>query len=142
MSFYLVANDMTNSAADAGDEESLPSLQRPPSDKTTTNTDSRPSSLSIKPNDSVSIFQCLKWNWPAIVYLSIFSIIGVTTRSFIGRLFGGDCDSIGDPIDDWLYPLSHQICITASGRTEQHGGALFIDLPENMLGSFIMVNLC
>ncbi|KAL7543344.1 hypothetical protein ACHAXR_012661 [Thalassiosira sp. AJA248-18] len=58
----------------------------------------------------------------------------------MGRFFGGDCESNfeGDPINDWLWPVSHRICITASGRTEQYGGALFLDLPANMFGSFIM----
>lgn len=76
-------------------------------------------------------------NWKSIVYLSMFSVIGVTCRSFLGRLFGGDCDP-DHAVKDWLYPLSKHICVTTNGRTEQYGGALFIDLPANMLGSFII----
>mmetsp|Transcript_24123 Transcript_24123/g.37826 ORF Transcript_24123/g.37826 Transcript_24123/m.37826 type:complete len:412 (-) Transcript_24123:42-1277(-) len=85
-------------------------------------------------NDKASIF-CS--DWIHIIYLSIFSVIGVTFRSFIGRLFGGDCDP-QSAVKDWLYPLSHRICVTTNGRTEQYGGALFIDLPDNMFGSFII----
>ena len=85
-----------------------------------------------------SMFQYSDWDWSDILYLSIFSAVGVTVRTFMGRIFGGDCDSPGTPIDDWLYPLSHKICITATGRTEQHGGALFTDLPANMFGSLVM----
>jgi len=83
---------------------------------------------------------CTGWNWLHIFYLSFFSTIGVTVRAFMGRFFGGDCEAYtqGQPIDDWLWPLSHKICITATGKTEQYGGALFSDLPANMFGSFIM----
>ena len=76
-------------------------------------------------------------NWIHILYISIFSVIGVTSRAFIGRLFGGDCDP-NHAVKDWLYPLSHRICVTTNGQTEQYGGALFIDLPDNMIGSFII----
>lgn len=74
------------------------------------------------------------------MYLSLFSTVGVTMRAFMGRFFGGDCESNaeGHPINDFLWPLSHKICVTASGKTQQYGGALFIDLPANMFGSFIM----
>jgi fluoride ion exporter CrcB/FEX len=75
--------------------------------------------------------------WVHIIYISIFSVIGVTARAFIGRFFGGDCDP-NNAVKDWLYPLSHRICVTTNGRTEQYGGALFIDLPVNMFGSFII----
>ncbi|KAL9190752.1 hypothetical protein ACHAXT_000458 [Thalassiosira profunda] len=80
------------------------------------------------------------WRWLHLFYLSLLSTLGVTVRAFTGRFFGGDCEADAEdhPIDDWLWPLSHKICVTASGQTRQHGGALFIDLPANMLGSFIM----
>eukprot|EP00584_Thalassiosira_punctigera_P010555 CAMPEP_0172532150 /NCGR_PEP_ID=MMETSP1067-20121228/5303_1 /TAXON_ID=265564 ORGANISM="Thalassiosira punctigera, Strain Tpunct2005C2" /NCGR_SAMPLE_ID=MMETSP1067 /ASSEMBLY_ACC=CAM_ASM_000444 /LENGTH=452 /DNA_ID=CAMNT_0013316627 /DNA_START=81 /DNA_END=1439 /DNA_ORIENTATION=- len=83
---------------------------------------------------------CSGWNWLHVLYLSLFSAVGVTLRAFSERFFGGDCESNaqGHPIDDWLWPLSHRICVTASGKTEQYGGALFLDLPANMIGSFIM----
>ena len=83
------------------------------------------------------IYHIHKWEWTHIFFLTFFSIYGISTRSFLGRLFGGDCDAI-IPIDDWLAPLSQRICVTASGKTDQYGGALFIDLPANMFGSFIM----
>jgi CrcB protein len=78
--------------------------------------------------------------WLTIIYLSLFSVVGSSLRIFMGRFFGGDCDLNveGGQIDDFLWSSSHKICITTSGKTEQYGGALFVDLPANMLGSFIM----
>ena len=70
------------------------------------------------------------------MYLSAFAITGSILRVFCARLFGDDCESRS--VDDFLTPLSTHICITASGRTLQTGGALFIDLPANMIGSFVM----
>lgn len=83
---------------------------------------------------------CSNWNWLHILYLSLFTPVGVILRAFMGRFFGGDCESnsMGHVIDDWLWPLSHKICVTANGETEQYGGALFIDLPANMFGSLII----
>ena len=71
-----------------------------------------------------------------VVYLSTFACFGTIIRVFLGRFFGSDCEL--QQINDWLSPLSRQICVTASGTTEQTGGALFVDLPANMLGSFVM----
>jgi len=67
----------------------------------------------------------------SILYLSIFSILGAALREFLGRLFGGDCDGVESP---WLHFVTDNLntCITSSD------GALFIDLPSNMLGSFLM----
>lgn len=75
-----------------------------------------------------------------IVYLSLFSVIGFTIRVFSGRLFGGDCSSYesGTTIDDFLWPVAHQVCITTDGRTAQYGGALCIDLPANIFGCLVM----
>lgn len=78
------------------------------------------------------------WSWTHVYYLSLLSVVGVTFRAYLGRFFGGDCSHEGDPIDDWLWPLSHKICVTTNGKTEQYGGALFIDLPANVFGSFIL----
>ena len=124
------------------------------------------------------------WNWTHVYYLSLLSVVGVTFRAYLGRFFGGDCSHKGatrarfkparswllrcifltlrcrppgDPIEDWLWPLSHKICVTTNGKTEQYGGAfapcdlslllvcltslpgaLFIDLPANVFGSFIL----
>jgi fluoride ion exporter CrcB/FEX len=72
----------------------------------------------------------------AIVYLSVFSSFGSIIRIFAGRLFGLDCEF--QSTQDWLSPFSQQICITSSGMSTQRGGALFTDLPANMLGSFII----
>jgi CrcB protein len=79
----------------------------------------------------------------SIIYLASFAIIGSTIRVFLSRIFGNDCEvqsaataSGTVAIDDFLSPLS--VCVTASGETIQSGGALFIDLPANMVGSFFL----
>ena len=73
------------------------------------------------------------------LYIAIFAIFGNASRVFIGRLFGSDCSVGGDNApNDFLEPFFSQICITNSGLTEQTGGALFLDLPANMIGSLIM----
>ena len=87
--------------------------------------------------NKVPIYHVHKWEWTHIFFLTFFSIYGISIRSFLGRLFGGDCDAV-TPINDWLTAFSERICVTASGKTDQYGGALFIDLPANMFGSFIM----
>jgi|GEM_PF-6560866 len=71
-----------------------------------------------------------------VFYLSAYAVLGAVLRVYVARFFGQDCD---DPsVNDFLTPLSRQICVTASGKTLQHGGALFLDLPANMIGSFVM----
>jgi len=72
-----------------------------------------------------------------LYYLYSFAVLGTTLRMFFSRFFGEDCENPGY-INDFLSPLSEKICVTASGLTMQHGGAMFIDLPANMLGSFFM----
>jgi CrcB protein len=72
-----------------------------------------------------------------LYYLYSFAIVGTSLRVFMARLFGQDCDHPG-VVSDFLSPLSEKICVTATGETIQRGGALFIDLPANMLGCFIM----
>jgi fluoride ion exporter CrcB/FEX len=71
-----------------------------------------------------------------ILHISASAIIGSCSRVFLSRFFGEDCEDGG--ISDFLTPLSSQICVTAGGRTMQTGGALFRDLPADLLGSFIM----
>ena len=80
-------------------------------------------------------------SWEDIVahvfYVSTFAVFGTVARSYIGRIFGLDC--IRNELDDFTYtdfltPLSEHICITSDGKT-QRGGAIFIDLPANMIGS-------
>jgi fluoride exporter len=85
-----------------------------------------------------SIFHSLHGqNMQYIAYLSTFAIFGTICRVYLGRLFGLDCE-FPDEIHDFLSPLSNQICVTASGTSNQTGGALFVDLPANMIGSFVM----
>lgn len=71
-----------------------------------------------------------------LFYLSIFSIIGSILRVFIGRLFGLDCEGLA--VEDVFHQGFSNICVTATGLTEQTGGALFTDLPANMIGSMMM----
>mmetsp|Transcript_27304 Transcript_27304/g.41296 ORF Transcript_27304/g.41296 Transcript_27304/m.41296 type:complete len:794 (+) Transcript_27304:100-2481(+) len=74
-----------------------------------------------------------------VLFLSIFASFGTLLRIFSGRLFGFDCEiQTMDPINDWFTPFSKHICVTSSGMTNRYGGALFTDLPANMIGSFIM----
>jgi hypothetical protein len=70
------------------------------------------------------------------LYIAVFSFFGCILRNYMARFFGLDCEWRDGPeeVHDFLSPIFSQICITASGKTEQHGGALFIDLPANMLG--------
>lgn len=75
-----------------------------------------------------------------IVYISVFAIFGAVLRSYMGRFFGLDCEQAqsGNAVQDFMTPLSERICVTNSGKTNQTGGALFVDLPANILGSFLM----
>ena len=68
----------------------------------------------------------------SLVYIGVFAIIGTVLRVYMGRFFGSDCSS---PTQDFLTPLSSRICVTNSGKTSYPGGAIFTDLPANMLGS-------
>lgn len=73
----------------------------------------------------------------SVLYIALFSVFGAVLRIYIARFFGLDCEfsSAGDDyVDDFLTPFASKICVTASGQTEQTGGALFTDLPANMLG--------
>ncbi|KAL3789584.1 hypothetical protein ACHAWO_009147 [Cyclotella atomus] len=88
---------------------------------------------SDPPTDQVPIYHVHKWEWANLLYLSFFSIYGITVRSFLGRIFGGDCDST-NPIDDWLTPFSSRICVTATGKTAQHGEHYLSTCPPTCLG--------
>lgn len=74
--------------------------------------------------------------WGNIWYISSGAVLGSTLRVYIGRLMGGDCENMA--AIDFLSPLFRRICITVGGRTQQTGGALFRDLPVNVLGSLFM----
>ena len=66
-------------------------------------------------------------------YVSFFAQIGAASRIWIGELFAGNC-SERQPNGD----LSWMPCVAATGVDQGYGGALFRDLPANMLGCFIM----
>lgn len=72
-----------------------------------------------------------------VFYIATFAMIGTVSRIYIARFFGSDCirQEQGEGSDnDFLTPISSQICITSDGKA-QRGGAIFIDLPANMIGS-------
>lgn len=72
-----------------------------------------------------------------LLYISAFSVIGTTLRVYIGRLLGHDCVLSEHGIyelDDFFAEISTQVCVTSDGKL-QRGGALFVDLPANMIGS-------
>jgi fluoride ion exporter CrcB/FEX len=71
------------------------------------------------------------------LYISLFATFGAVIRIYMGRFFGLDCERVIE-IDDFLSPFSSEICVTASGKTDQTGGAFFSDLPANILGSFFI----
>jgi hypothetical protein len=71
-----------------------------------------------------------------VFYISTFAILGSVLRVYMGRFFGLDCEQQEHDlvVNDFLTPLSSQICVTSDGKL-QRGGAVFVDLPANMLGS-------
>lgn len=71
-----------------------------------------------------------------LLALSIYSYIGETIRKFTEELFGLACHVP----NRWATSSTEEwpICTTDPGTTESTGGALFIDLPANMLGCFLI----
>jgi fluoride exporter len=70
------------------------------------------------------------------LYIAVFGVFGSILRIYLGRFFGLDCQNAVS--DDWFTRISDAICVTTNGKTDQTGGALFTDLPSNMVGSFVM----
>mmetsp|Transcript_1726 Transcript_1726/g.3939 ORF Transcript_1726/g.3939 Transcript_1726/m.3939 type:complete len:636 (-) Transcript_1726:923-2830(-) len=106
--------------------------QRPPSSaSTTTKTSAKKKSYSINEH-----------YWEAVLYISLSAMLGSVIRAYMERLFGEDCEKYNEQnetlVEDFLTPLSKNICVTAGGKTSQTGGALFYELPSNMLGCFVM----
>ncbi|GKY95381.1 hypothetical protein MPSEU_000499700 [Mayamaea pseudoterrestris] len=77
--------------------------------------------------------------WEHIAYISCFALFGTVVRIYTARFFGLDCEykNTAMAVNDFLSPLTEHICITASGKTASTGGALFTDLPANMIGCFL-----
>ena len=73
-----------------------------------------------------------------VVFLSAAALLGASLRVYLGRFFGGDCEDANGVPQDFLAPVSMHICVTSNGRSSQTGGALFRDLPANLVGSFVM----
>lgn len=85
----------------------------------------------------------------AYLSISLFAICGCLFRIFLGILFGTYCEEPDLYRDSWLIrngegrgdainDSSNAFCVTTSGIFDQYGGALFIDLPANILGCFFM----
>ena len=72
--------------------------------------------------------------WMDIYYIATWGILGAVLRVYLNRLLGLDCDSETSG-DFWQ---ASRICLTATGETSRKGGALFVDLPANVVGSFLM----
>ncbi len=81
---------------------------------------------------------CDPTNYINAIYISSSAVIGATLRVYLSRLLGEDCELGDDAVQDFLTPFFRKICVTAGGTTIQTGGALFRDLPANLLGSFLM----
>lgn len=68
-------------------------------------------------------------------YISTLGILGTVLRMYMERFFGLDCEmKSSKPVNDFFERISSNVCVTASGTTNQTGGALFTSLPANMLG--------
>jgi fluoride ion exporter CrcB/FEX len=90
-------------------------------------------SVALSTNSLFSFFQCI--DVMSILFLAAFAVIGSFIRVYLGRIFGYDCEF---PLEGKDFASVFATCVTASGTTDQRGGALFIDLPSNMIGSFIL----
>ncbi len=83
-----------------------------------------------------TLFSIFPVNDPKLyIHISVYSMLGTTVRIILARLFGQDCESTTH-IPDFLSKTA--LCVTSTGKTNQHGGAIFIDLPANILGSYVM----
>ena len=87
-------------------------------------------------DDSVVVPKHYRSTISHVHFISLFAIFGTIVRIFCGRFFGLDCDP-ATAVDDFLLPFSQHICVTSSGK-HTRGGALFTDLPTNMIGSFLI----
>lgn len=65
-----------------------------------------------------------------VLHLVAWAQIGVLIRIYLGLILGGACSHTAASLA-WVP------CVTSSG-TSRDGGALFVDLPANVLGCFLM----
>jgi hypothetical protein len=75
------------------------------------------------------------WTWFEVYFICLLANVGNILRVFLGRGLGGDCENV--IVADWFTPWFQTVCITSSGQSGV-GGALFVDLPANMLGCFVL----
>ena len=87
-----------------------------------------------RPATAAKTAKALKEHLSIICSLSLFSIFGEAARIILEQLFGQAChlNNVGWNKSSWAP------CTTDPGSTWSTGGALFIDLPVNMVGCFIM----
>lgn len=138
----LVKRNTLQVAAESSDEKPIPEIQH-------TNTFDSSSSAEgslrrrrrrRRKNPHVDIDWTLLSCWDdflsTVYYIGTCAILGTSLRIFMGRLFGSDCDSatIDNGVGDFFESFASIICITSDGRLRA-GGAIFTDLPANMLGS-------
>mmetsp|Transcript_6643 Transcript_6643/g.8695 ORF Transcript_6643/g.8695 Transcript_6643/m.8695 type:complete len:520 (-) Transcript_6643:485-2044(-) len=86
----------------------------------------------------------------SILGISVGAVFGALLRILLGIIFGTYCEepelyegswliwkaSSGDPGN--VGSGTSAFCVTTSGISDQYGGALFVDLPANVLGCFLM----
>jgi len=122
-------NPILNQSSNCSKEHVSTNIHQPDS---TSNSNRRPSSKCPSNRTNCILTQ----ETMLVLYLSSFAIIGSTIRLYLARIFGLDCSS-PPPQQDYIYFLS--MCLTSTGTgTATNQGAIFIDLPANMLGSLIM----
>eukprot|EP00977_Amphora_coffeiformis_P005832 scaffold1225_cov164-Amphora_coffeaeformis.AAC.8 len=111
------------------------SSRHKPSDRHETRKDDNPTTTTTTTDkDCCGAMQDVSWN--DVFYIAAFGILGAVARVYIGRIFGGDCEQSEEGAGDFWQ--ASRICITANGLTDRRGGALFLDLPANVVGSFCM----
>ena len=70
-----------------------------------------------------------------VVALAVYSYLGVTIRRILGQIFGRGCHkpgTVGWNESGWMP------CTTDPGDSSNTGGAMFVDIPSNILGCFLM----
>lgn len=128
----------TNSAGDRDPNVNMSHIRQADTfDSSTTVGDGGVSvSRKQKPIGLSAITTCWEDLLPQILYISVFAVLGTSLRIFMGRLFGLDCIWKEDGMEVGDFFQRAGLCITSDGKSSR-GGAVFIDLPANMLGSYV-----
>ena len=89
------------------------------------------SNISVSSNSSKCLLSSnIRQTILCILYISLFSMIGVMIRICLGSFFSF-CEE-NDNESSIRYIISNGVCLTNSRDV------VFVDLPANMLGSFLM----